>query len=99
MVDTGSGPEPVGYGDLTAQTGTLTGMLGSGDPINNRFYQGGYSAVWRCFIHPCNGTITLEYAPEPSAALLAACALATLVLLRRRARLGQASVLHDDSRW
>jgi hypothetical protein len=32
---------PVPYGDLTAQTGTLTGTLASGDPINNVFYQGG----------------------------------------------------------
>jgi hypothetical protein len=32
---------PVPYDDLTATTGTLTGTLASGNPIDNEFYQGG----------------------------------------------------------
>ena len=76
--------ELVPYGDLTAQTGTLTGRLASGDPIDNEFYQGGYDR-WGDGTSVYTGTITLEYAPEPAATLLAACALATLALLRRRA--------------
>jgi hypothetical protein len=32
---------PVPYGDLSALTGTLTGTLASGDPVNNVFHQGG----------------------------------------------------------
>ena len=50
------------YGDLTAQTGTLTGELASGDPIDNVFYQGGYDAGYICSFQPCTGTITLVYA-------------------------------------
>jgi hypothetical protein len=50
---------PVPYAALTAQTGTLTGTLASGDPINNVFYQGGYDAVPPCTSSPCTGTITL----------------------------------------
>jgi len=38
MVDTGSGPVPVPYGDLTA----LTGTLASSGTLNNLFYQGGH---------------------------------------------------------
>jgi hypothetical protein len=34
---------PVPYGDLAPLTGTLTGTLASGDPIDNTFYQGGGS--------------------------------------------------------
>jgi hypothetical protein len=45
---------PVLYGDLTALTGTLTGALASGDPIDNVFFQGGGSHT---------GTITLA-SPE-----------------------------------
>jgi cysteine-rich repeat protein len=44
--------EPVPYGDLDAQTGSLTGTLASLDPIDNVFYQGGGSY---------NGTITLVF--------------------------------------
>ena len=65
---------PIPYGNLTEQTGTLTGTLASGESIDNIFYQGGGSYT---------GTITLV--PEPSTALLYACALTTLALLRRRA--------------
>jgi len=86
-VDSGSGPESVEYGDLSAFTGTLTGTLASGDPISNVFYQGGYVDDSSCRAwYPCSGTITLEYAPEPSPGLLGACVFATLALLRRRAR-------------
>jgi len=46
---------PVPYGDLGAQTGTLTGTLASGDAINVVFYQGGYA----CYGNPCDGIITL----------------------------------------
>jgi hypothetical protein len=73
---------PVPYGNLTAETGTLTGILASGDPINNGFWQGG--GVY-------TGTITLEYAPEPTQTLLYASALATLALLRRRAHSSSSS--------
>jgi hypothetical protein len=45
---------PVPYGDLTALTGTLTGTLASGDPINSDFSQGGGSYT---------GTITLVPPP------------------------------------
>jgi hypothetical protein len=53
---------PVPYGDLSAQSGTLTGTLESGDPVNNTFYQGGYT--YQCGWDPpyfCSydGTITL----------------------------------------
>jgi hypothetical protein len=57
MVDTGSGPTPVPYGDLTALTGTLTGTLASGDSLNNVFYQGGYGGS-------VTGTITLSPVAE-----------------------------------
>ncbi len=43
---------PVPYGDLTAQTGTLTGTLASGDAIDNTFFQGGYQGE-------ASGTISL----------------------------------------
>jgi hypothetical protein len=89
-VDTGSGAESVEYGDLSALTGTLTGTLASGDPINSVFYQGGYVEGTLCpAVYPCSGTITLEYAPEPSPGLLCACVLTTLALLRRRAGSGR----------
>jgi hypothetical protein len=86
---------PVRCGDLTKQTGTLTGTLASGDPINNVFYQGGWRDDPCTTRSPCNGTICLEDSdtteqecpvPEPTQTLLYACALATLALLRRRAR-------------
>jgi hypothetical protein len=48
---------PVPYGDLTALTGTLTGTLMSGDPIDNEFYQGGGSY---------SGTITLVQSLLPA---------------------------------
>jgi hypothetical protein len=68
---------PARYLVLPAQTGTLSGTLASGDPINNVFYHGG--------IGDYGGLIFLEYAPEPTQALLYAFALVTLALLRRRA--------------
>jgi len=68
---------PVPYGDLEALVGHLTGTLASGHSVDNTFRQGGFDYT---------GTITLEeYVPEPNASLLAACALVTLALLRRRA--------------
>jgi hypothetical protein len=51
---------PVPYGALTAQTGTLTGTLASGDPIESVFNQGGGSFT---------GTIELP-APAPALSLL-----------------------------
>lgn len=48
---------PVPYGDLTAQTGTLTGTLAAGDSIDNLFCQGGYMGV-------CTGTMTLVESPS-----------------------------------
>jgi len=68
---------PVPYGDLTAQTGTLTGTLASGDPINSLFDRTDSSGEG-------HGTITLAYAPEPTQTLLCTAALTTLALLRRR---------------
>ena len=47
---------PVPYGPLSARTGTLTGTLVFGDPINNSFCQGGGD---------CTGTIILAAHPEP----------------------------------
>jgi hypothetical protein len=52
---------PVPYGNLAAQTGTLTGTLASDDPMDNLFYQGGGN--W-------TGTITLVPVPEPGELLL-----------------------------
>jgi hypothetical protein len=51
--------EPAPYGDLTAQTGVLTGTLSSGDPISNVFYQGGSVECTCPDEPPCTGTITL----------------------------------------
>jgi len=51
--------QPVPYGDLTGQTGTLTGTLASGDPINNVFYQGGWTGDPCSVLNPCTGTLTL----------------------------------------
>jgi hypothetical protein len=53
---------PVPYGDLTAGTGTLSGTLASGDPIDNVFYQGGYNGLF-------TGTITLVSRPVNTPAL------------------------------
>jgi hypothetical protein len=72
---------PVPYGDLTSQSGTLTGTLASGEHIEIDFYQGGYDDRGSLY----SGTITLEHVPEPAQTLLYACALTTLALLRRRA--------------
>jgi hypothetical protein len=47
---------PVPYGDLTALTGTLTGTLASGEPIDNAFQQGGYGGNF-------TGTITVAHEP------------------------------------
>ena len=77
--------------ELTAQTGLLRGTSASGDPINNVFYQGGWTASPCSVDYPCTGTITLV--PEPTTALLYACALATLTLLRRQARSRYGSVI------
>jgi hypothetical protein len=49
----------VPYGDLAAQTGTLTGTLASGGSINNVFYQGGYTGPPCTVTYPCSGTVTL----------------------------------------
>jgi hypothetical protein len=51
---------PVPYGDLTATTGTLTGVLALGDPLANTFYQGGAT----CGAETCTGTIRLIEAPD-----------------------------------
>jgi len=74
-VDTGSGFQPMGLGELTAQTGTLRGNLQSGDTFEVGFSQGGGGFT---------GTITL--APEPSTALLFATGLAALGVTQRRRR-------------
>ena len=73
---------PVPHGDLSAQTGTLTGRLASGDPIYNTFNQGGGGYT---------GTITLAppgYLVVPalswSGKLLLAAALIGFGLAHRR---------------
>lgn len=78
---------PVPYGDLSAQTGTLTGTLASGEPVDNAFFQGGGS--WQ-------GTVTLvepAAVPVPVLSLWARFGLAgaiwCAVAVSRRA--GQAS--------
>jgi hypothetical protein len=84
MTITGSGfavdGVPVPYGDLTAPKGRLTGILESGDFIDNDFYQNDADH---------NGTITLKSAPEPSTDILGACAVASLAWLRRAGVLGR----------
>ena len=67
----------VPFGNLSAETGRLTGTLASGELIDTYFSQGQGEGAYYA------GTITLV--PEPTAELLYACALATLALLRRRA--------------
>jgi hypothetical protein len=68
----------VPYGDLTELTGTLTGTLASGAPINNVFYQGGYDhGNWQA-------TGTIRLVPEPSTALLLALGLVGIAVGRRR---------------
>ncbi len=47
------------YADLAALTGTLTGTLGSGDPVNNPFYQAGYTGSECSEWTSCDGTVTL----------------------------------------
>jgi len=71
---------PVPYGDLAAETGTLTGTLASGDPIDYYFYQGGGEGAYY------TGTITLVEAPEPSTVLLQGSALLILMGLAARRR-------------
>jgi len=75
---------PVPYGDLTAQTGTLTGKVASSvHPIDSAFSQGGGSYT---------GTITLVYAPSIPAlpkwgylALAGGLIVVGAVVMRRRA--------------
>ncbi|MFW9770536.1 MAG: hypothetical protein ACFFEM_17085, partial [Candidatus Thorarchaeota archaeon] len=78
---------PVPYGDLAAQTGTLTGTLASGEPIENPFYQGGIY----CVGNMCTGTLTLAPPPirVPALSLAGKLALAvvlmgSVMMLRRR---------------
>ncbi len=54
---------PVPYGDLTAQTGRLTGAFASGDPVDNVFYQGGWTETPCTLASPCSGIITLVSLP------------------------------------
>jgi len=69
----------VPYGELSAEMGTLTGTLASGDPMDSYFYQGQTDGGFY------SGTITLvENLPEPGVAALHACALLALVALRGR---------------
>jgi hypothetical protein len=68
----------VPYGNLTANTGTLTGTLNSGDSLNNVFYQGCYDGgTWQT-------TGTIRLVPEPSHAVLLGSALLGLLGLARR---------------
>jgi hypothetical protein len=79
---------PVPYGDLAAQSGTLTGTRPFGDDIDNVFYQGGYTGT-PCSGEPCNGTITLAASPLvpalplPGYLALVAGLLGAAALLRR----------------
>ena len=81
---------PVPYGDLTAQTGTITGLLASGD-IDSVFYQAGWTGFPCSVSFPCSGTITLvppDYLPTLSPwsqlALMAGLLGAGLGVWRRR---------------
>ena len=57
-------------GDIGARSGTLTGFLSDGTPLNNSF------------VRATTAKITLV--PEPSTALLFATGLATMAVRRRR---------------
>jgi hypothetical protein len=74
---------PVDFGPLAATTGTLTGMLESGEPIENEFcHQGGACPFsW----NSADGVIQLV--PEPDAAVLFSVAVLSLLALSRCHRL------------
>jgi hypothetical protein len=72
------GGNPVPFGPLAADSGTLTGVLESGQPINNFFLQGQDPPS------TVTGTIELVEAPEPAGAILGAAALAALGLVASR---------------
>jgi hypothetical protein len=67
---------PIGDGPISAPSGTLTGRLLSGDPIESRFCQRSCPQVYYT-----GGIITLI--PEPSTALLLAAGLVSLGVTRR----------------
>ncbi len=64
---------PVGYGPLSFLTGTLTGTLLSGDPIDNYFCHSGCNEI---FIDNPTGLITLV--PEPASLTLLGVGLVVL---------------------
>jgi hypothetical protein len=68
---------PVPYGDLSLETGLLTGTLLSGDPLSNTFRQGEAAGIY---------TGTIRLIPEPGTAVLLGAGLLGLAAAGRRSR-------------
>jgi hypothetical protein len=77
---------PVPYGDLTAEIGTLTGTLASGDPIDNTFWRGGTLTLVKS-AEPPPGTLP-ALSPWSQLALMAGLVGAGLGVWRGRGRRG-----------
>ena len=65
---------PVAFGDVSATTGVLTGVLASGDPLSVSFYRSGFSTL---------GQIQLVDVPEPQTLTLVAGTIVVGICLRR----------------
>jgi hypothetical protein len=76
---------PVAHGDLGAQTGTLTGRLVSGDPIDAVFDQGGSRHTGTITLASSGQLVVPSLSPSGSV-LLAAVLLGSALMWRRRLR-------------
>lgn len=75
----------VPYGDLTALTGTLTGTLASGDPVDNAFFQGGGDHTGTIALAPA-GDILVPALSSGGKLALAAALIGSVAMRRRRSR-------------